>query len=92
MSACPTCGYEPPGKHDHTWYRIEHPVVYEEDENVHACEPMMSLNRIRDLQGRAHVFLFRDFDESDWTLMTGNKLLGFEYTKVSQCPYCNEVL
>lgn len=92
MSACPACGHASRGEYNRKWYEVKKPVVYEEDKDVHACQPMMDFNRLRDVEGKPHVYLFRDFGESDWTLMTGTKRLGFEYTKVSRCPYCNEEL
>jgi hypothetical protein len=66
---------------------VARPIVYEVDENVHACEPMMNENRFRVLNSDTNVYLFKDFDSETW-----NMRVGLEFVRMSMCPFCGSKL
>jgi hypothetical protein len=66
---------------------VARPIVYEVDENVHACEPMMNENRFRVLSGESSVYMFKDFDSETW-----NMRIGLEFVRMSMCPFCGSKL
>jgi hypothetical protein len=66
---------------------VARPIVYEVDENVHACVPMTRENIVRTLNGDSNVYVFKDFDAGDW-----NMRVGLEFVRMSMCPFCGSKL
>ena len=73
--------------YNNTMKRILHPIVYEEDRNVHSCQGLYDENVRRTANMEVPVHIFKDFEVEQW-----NMAVGLEFIRIAFCPECGEKL